>query len=527
MDTYKRFLFLMFVIVILLPIHTFAGEKIKYRLTINVVGGGTVNPGVGDFYYDAGTTAFVNAVPNADWAFDHWEGAVTGSDIYIQVLMDRNKTITAVFVPAVWRLTIEHSGDANGTTFPGPGVYGYKDGQTVPISVGTSPGVYFGGWSGDISGASEFVLLTMDSDKYINARFTSTGHILNVYVVGDGFASPGPLGNPHRFSADVVISVTAFTQNPLWRFDHWEGDIGLNEPRYYILLELPMDQDRNITAVFIEKPWYKLTLEVVGQGNVELIENFEDPLILSTGVHEFDFMEWSYIRCERKETTPGWKFLRWEGDYGDMSPTYFRCVFSMDKDRYVRCVFTNLTQMPDVIGLPQNFAETTITNAELSIGTIVQVCSDDFPEGHVVNQDPLAGTTVEMGSTVSLWVSTGPCPVPVPNVTGMTQEEAENQLVSAGLILGDVGMQCNDETSAGIVMIQDPLAGDLVPPGSAVNITISTGPCPEGEGTQEGIIEGSVEGIQEGIIEGIIEGEGTIEGIREGASEDIRRDSGR
>jgi hypothetical protein len=125
-----------------------AQEKVQYTLTNNRVGdGGTVVPGIGVFTYSAGSTAYINVVPTADWAFDHWEGAASGSGWYTQVYMDGDKTVTAVFVEAKWQLTIEHAGNAVGNTFPQAGVYGCIDGQSIGISSGTSPGVYFGGWS--------------------------------------------------------------------------------------------------------------------------------------------------------------------------------------------------------------------------------------------------------------------------------------------------------------------------------------------------------------------------------------------
>ncbi len=497
-----RFFLLSFMLVVILTAFPcFAGEKISFRLRIQVQGGGTVNPGVGDFYYEAGTYAFINAVPNADWAFDHWEGAITGTDMFAQIRMDGNRTVTAVFVPAVWRLTLEHIGNAVGfTSFP-PGVYGFKDGDKVSLSAGTSPGVYFGGWRGDVASNEEFIQFVMNSNKYITARFTNTGYTLNISVIGPGGTTPLH-GTPHRYSEGLSIFVYSYSNDPLWRFDHWEGDIGNNEPRYYILLELTMDQDRNITAVFIEKPWYNLKLEIIGEGGVSFVKGFEEPIILSTGIHEFSIIEWTYIRCERIITSPTWKFLRWEGDFGDTLPTYQRCAFSMDRDRYVRCIFTNLTQVPNVIGTSRNTAETIITSTDLTVGDITELCSDDYPSGYVIDQNPSAGTTVEIGNSVSLWVSTGPCPVSVPNVIGMSRGEAEDIIVAANLKLGSITEQCNDEIEQDKVISQNPSAGEQLSPGSFVNIVVSSGPCPEG------IIEG--EGVTEG--EGIIEGEGAVEG---------------
>lgn len=456
----------------------YSEEKISYRLEINVVGGGTVSPGPGTYYYPAGTTVFLSAIPNAEWAFDRWEGSISSTELYAQVYMNGHKTVTAVFVEPDWRLTITHSGDAQGTTFPPAGVYGFINGRMVGISSATVEGVYFGGWSGDVWGTDEFVQVYMDSDKTVDARFTSTGHILNVYVVGEGGATPGPMGNPHRFSSDVRVNVRTYQTNPSWRFHHWEGDIDENEPSSNILFNLTMDRDREVTAVFIEKPYYRLTIEVVGEGQVSLRKGFEEPLILGTGTHEFSYIEWSFIRCESIEVSSEWKFLRWEGDFGDTSPTYPRISFSMDRDRYVRCIFTDLTNVPNVVGTSQSEAVSAINSAWLRVEEILEICSDVYPSGYVVDQAPPAGMTVEIGSSVSIWVSTGPCPIPVPDVVGRDLDEAETILSLSQLMLGNVSQECNNQVEAGIVISQSPSPGELVTPGSNVDIVVSTGPCP-------------------------------------------------
>lgn len=453
-------------------------EKIPYPLTINAIGGGSVSPSPGTYYYSSGTTVYLSATPNADWAFDHWEGSVSGSDLYTQVYMNGPKTVTAVFSPAQWRLTLTHSGNATGTTFPPPGVYGFLNGQTTGISIATSPGVYFGGWSGDVVSSDEFIQVHMNSDKNIDARFTSTGKVLTISIEGIGGTNPGPGGNPHRYSSDVSVNVATYQTDPLWRFDHWKGDIGQNDPRSYILLNLLMNQDRNITAVFIQKPYYKLTIEIIGEGNVSLQKGFEDPIILNSRINEYDYLEWTFIRCERIETSTGWKFLRWEGDFGDTSPTYPRCSFSMDRDRYIKCIFTNQTHVPNVVGMPQSNANSAITNAWLTVGEVTETCSDEYPSGYVIYQSPSAGTTVEIASSVLLIISTGPCPVIVPNIVGITTDEVESKLASTQLMLGNITEQCDNEIPAGRVINQTPNAGEQLYPGSKVDIVVSLGPCP-------------------------------------------------
>ena len=179
----------------------------------------------------------------------------------------------------------------------------------------------------------------------------------------------------------------------------------------------------------------------------------------------------------------------------------------------------HVTIVPDILGLPRTEAEETIQNSCLIKGEVTQQCSDTVPTGSVISQSPAGGEQVPPGSAVDLVVSTGLCPVTVPDVVGMTQTNAESAITGAGLTVGSVSEQCSDTVPAGNVISQDPTSGQQVPPGTAVNLVISTGPCPEGEGTLEG--EGVVEGTPEGTPEGTHEGEGTVEGTPEGTPEGV------
>jgi hypothetical protein len=66
---------------------------------LTVSGSGSVQ---GTDYYVDGDTVTLTPVADPGWVFDHWEGGVTGSDNPATLLMDGNKSVTAVFVcPAV------------------------------------------------------------------------------------------------------------------------------------------------------------------------------------------------------------------------------------------------------------------------------------------------------------------------------------------------------------------------------------------------------------------------------------------
>ena len=81
---------------------------------------------------------------------------------------------------------------------------------------------------------------------------------------------------------------------------------------------------------------------------------------------------------------------------------------------------TAMVSVPDVVGTTQAAAATAITNADLVVGTVTQQSSAAVPAGSVISQEPIADTSVAVGSVVSLVVSSGsavPPPASPPSPT--------------------------------------------------------------------------------------------------------------
>jgi len=102
--------------------------------------------------------------------------------------------------------------------------------------------------------------------------------------------------------------------------------------------------------------------------------------------------------------------------------------------------------------------------------------------------DPGSGEEVDPGSTVTIFVSTGPDQVSVPLVTCLSFGSAQNKIEAAGLIPVDSpdSVALNSQCPLGNkVAAQDPLSGTLVQPGSTVTLfqgteePIPTGPTGE------------------------------------------------
>lgn len=132
--------------------------------------------------------------------------------------------------------------------------------------------------------------------------------------------------------------------------------------------------------------------------------------------------------------------------------------------------------VPGVVGLTRAQAEADLAAAHLSLGAISEASSDTLEAGRVLLQTPGAGARVAPGTAVALVISTGPASVLVPAVVGLTRTAAAAALEAAGLILGAVVESPSDAVPAGQVSSQLPPAGALAPPGSAVDLTVSSGP---------------------------------------------------
>ena len=129
--------------------------------------------------------------------------------------------------------------------------------------------------------------------------------------------------------------------------------------------------------------------------------------------------------------------------------------------------------IPDLTGLSLANAQTAIINAGFALGPVTQRYHDTVPAGLIITQTPPPGTVAVPGSVVSLVVSQGPQPVAVPGVAGQTQSDASRLIGAAGFSVGQITYGYSASVPAGTVISQDPAAGTLAIPGSAVNLLVS------------------------------------------------------
>lgn len=134
------------------------------------------------------------------------------------------------------------------------------------------------------------------------------------------------------------------------------------------------------------------------------------------------------------------------------------------------------TRIPDVTGLPKDEAVDLLTESGFNVN-ITESSSEDVEEGVVISQEPEGETQAEEGSYVTIEVSTGPDmsgKTEMPNLIGMTEQEARNTLNAFGLKAGNVRTIIDsDSENRGLVINQDVEAGTMIDEGTAVNFDIA------------------------------------------------------
>ncbi|MFN8232367.1 MAG: transglycosylase domain-containing protein [Actinomycetota bacterium] len=138
--------------------------------------------------------------------------------------------------------------------------------------------------------------------------------------------------------------------------------------------------------------------------------------------------------------------------------------------------------IPDVVGLKSERAQNVLVSADFT--PTVEVIDDPAPKGTVVAQTPAGGTGAELGSLVTLQVSSGVAPIiKVPPVVGMTVEEARTLLEDAGFPVEIVEVATDDPDRIGVVLQQTP--GGNVKAEAGTTVTLKVG-AELGGGTGDG-----------------------------------------
>jgi len=136
----------------------------------------------------------------------------------------------------------------------------------------------------------------------------------------------------------------------------------------------------------------------------------------------------------------------------------------------------NATAVPELAGLTFAEAQQELAEASLVLGRVSY--QPEIPagveQGTVVAQSPGAGERARKDEAVDITLA-GRLLVKVPQLVGLKEAEVGLALNQAGLELGQVIREPHETVPVGTVTAQSAPAGQEIPAGSAVDLTVSTG----------------------------------------------------
>ena len=132
-------------------------------------------------------------------------------------------------------------------------------------------------------------------------------------------------------------------------------------------------------------------------------------------------------------------------------------------------------QVPNVVDRSEADAERMLQDAGLKVTHGEAQYSDSIAEGNVISSNPVAGTEVDEGTSVTIVVSLGKESVKVPDIRNKSAADAEAALAAQGLT-GSASQDYSDSVAAGSVISQSPEPGASVEKGSTVSYVVSLGP---------------------------------------------------
>jgi uncharacterized repeat protein (TIGR02543 family) len=199
--------------------------------------------------YSHGSYVILTATPNTGYTFTNWTGDVSDTTNPITLNMLSNKSIIANFTAIPVGTYALNVTSVNGVVAKAPSQTSYTSGTSVQLTATPNTGYTFTGWTGDASGTTNPLTISMTANKNITANYTVipiNTYTLNVTAV-NGAVDQVPDQATYASGASVQLTATAIAG---YTFSSWSGDAsGSANP-----LTISMTANKNITANFTAVP---------------------------------------------------------------------------------------------------------------------------------------------------------------------------------------------------------------------------------------------------------------------------------
>ena len=130
--------------------------------------------------------------------------------------------------------------------------------------------------------------------------------------------------------------------------------------------------------------------------------------------------------------------------------------------------------VPNLVGMTEEDAQKTAESKQLGIKYMGEKSSEKAA-GTIIEQNPASGTEVAKHTTITYYRSSGPRTIAIPSVTGLSLEDAQAALTSAGFTNVKVSRENSETVAKNNVISVTPAEGEQLVAGAEVSIVVSDG----------------------------------------------------
>ena len=244
----------------------FEEDALEYTLNVEP-GTGNVTAYPQSDTYPAGTVVSLIAKPLVQGEhFLRWEADASGNVNAAQIIMDRNKTVEAVFEAEdefyEFLVTIQGNGAIDYTFFT------YQQNRVLDVRALPAPAWHFLRWGGDVQGNDNITEVVFDRSRNLTVVFEKDApeYTLATSVQGPGNITAEPQAQDNdAYQAETIVTLTAVPDQG-HHLVRWEGDAASDNDS----IQVAMDRSRVIKAIFEQDASkYALALGVQGHGVVD------------------------------------------------------------------------------------------------------------------------------------------------------------------------------------------------------------------------------------------------------------------
>lgn len=192
-------------------------------------------------------------------------------------------------------------------------------------------------------------------------------------------------------------------------------------------------------------------------------------------------------RMKRERDVPAW-----------LAYAIFVCIGAIAAGLVLLYFYFNFSKariitMPNLIGRDKAEARTSLDSLHLKMREVGTNANASLPANVILSSYPKAGDPIPVNGTVNVVVNSGPSQIMVPDLTGLTVDEAQTALKNLQLAVQQPAAQKPSTLPIGSICSQDPPAKQMVTKGTKIRVSVSNGqpPAPPSDATAPNGINGA------------------------------------